>query len=69
MAKTPKERNQMESSKKARKKYDKKNFKYQTVLFKISELEDIEAYCKENEMAKNTLFRKATMEYIGKSID
>ena len=69
MAKTLKEKNQMECNKKARKKYNEKNFKYQTVCMKITELEEIEAYCKENGIAKNTLFRKATMEYIGKPIE
>lgn len=66
MAKTIKEKNQMACNKNARKKYDKKNFKYQTVCFKIAELEDIEAYCKENNIAKNTLLREAAMKYIGK---
>lgn len=66
MAKTTREKNQMECNKEARKKYNKKNFKYQTVSFKITELEDIEAYCKENNVPKNTLLRKAVMQYIGK---
>lgn len=69
MAKTLKEINQMESNKKARKKYKEKNFKYQSIMFKITELEDIEAYCKENNIPKNTLLRKAIMEYIGKPIE
>lgn len=62
-------KNQLECNKEARKRYNKANFKYQSVCMKITELEDIEAYCKENKIAKNTLFRKAVMEYIGKSID
>lgn len=62
-------KNQAEYNKEARKKYNKANFKYQTVCMKITELEEIEAYCKENGIAKNTLFRKAVMEHIGKSID
>lgn len=62
-------KNQAEYNKEARKKYNAKNFKYQTVCMKITELEDIEAYCKENGIPKNTLFRKAVMEYIGKGID
>lgn len=66
MAKTNREKNQLECNKEARKRYDKKNFKYQTVSFKITELEDIEEYCKENNIPKNTLFRKAAMQYIGK---
>lgn len=52
-----------------RKEYEKKNFKYQNVCFKIEEMDDIEAYCKENKIAKNTLIRKAVMGYIGKSIE
>lgn len=66
MAKTLSEKNRMPYNKEARKRYDKKNFKYQTVSFKITELEDIEAYCKENNIPKNTLLRKAAMQYIGK---
>ena len=62
-------KNQAEYNKEARKKYNKANYKYQSVCMKIAELEDIEAYCKENGIAKNTLFRKAVMQYIGKSID
>lgn len=62
-------KNQAEYNKEARKKYNKANFKYQSVCMKITELEDVEAYCKENGIAKNTLFRKAVMEYIGKPID
>lgn len=69
MAKSLREKNQMECNKKAREKYKKKNYKYQTVSFKIEELEDIESFCKENNIPKNTLLRKAAMEYIGKSID
>lgn len=62
-------KNQAEYNKEARKKYNKANFKYQSVCMKITELEDIEAYCKENGIPKNTLFRKAVMQYIGKPID
>lgn len=69
MVKSLKEKNQMECNKLARKKYKEKNFKYQSVCFKIQELEDIEAYCKENNIPKNTLLRKAIMEYIGKPIE
>lgn len=69
MAKTIKEKNQMECNRKARKKYTEKNFKYQTVCFKITELEEIDKYCKENGIPKNTLLRKSVMEYIGKPID
>ena len=66
MAKTLAEKNRMECNVEARKRYTKKNFKYQSVCFKISEMEDIEEYCKENNIAKNTLLRKAAMKYIGK---
>lgn len=68
MAKTLKERNQMECNKVARKKYNAKNYKNQTVCFKIAEVEDVEKYCTENGIAKNTLFRQAVMQYIGKSL-
>lgn len=69
MAKTTREKNQMECNKRARKKYAEKNFKYQTVCFKIKELEDIEEYCATYGIPKNTLLREAAMQYIGKSID
>ena len=49
-----------------KKEYEKKNFKYQNVCFKIEEMEDIEAYCSENNIAKNTLIREAVMKHIGK---
>ena len=62
-------KNSADYNKEARKRYNKANFKYQTVCMKITELEDINIYCKENGIPKNTLFRKAVMEYIGKSID
>lgn len=60
------EKNRLEVNKAARKKYDAKHFKYQTVSFKITELEDIEKYCKENNIPKNTLIREACMLRIGK---
>ena len=66
MGKTLAEKNRMKCNVEARKKYNAKNFKYQSVCFKISELEDIEQYCKENNIPKNTLLRKAVMKYIGK---
>lgn len=59
-------KNSKEYNKRARKKYDKENYKHQTVLFKIAELEDVSEYCKENDIPKNTLIRKAVMQYIGK---
>lgn len=68
MAKSLKERNQMECNKRAREKYDAKAFKYQSVKFKVSEIEAIDKYCEENGIAKNTLLRKAIMEYIGQPI-
>lgn len=49
-----------------KKAYEKKKFKYQNVCFKIEEMEEIEAYCKKEKIAKNTLIRQATMEYIGR---
>ena len=42
IAKSLKEKNAMESNKRARKKYDKENFKYQSILFKIEELEELD---------------------------
>ena len=69
MAKTIREKNQMDCNKEARKRYKEKNFKYQSVCFKITELEEIEAYCKENNIPKNTFFRQSAMQAIGKSIE
>lgn len=68
MAKTLREKNQMECNKRARKKYAEKNFKYQSVCFKITELEEIEAYCAKHNIAKNTLLRESAMQYIGKTL-
>lgn len=62
-------KNQLPCNKEARKRYKERNFKYQTVCFKISELEEIEAYCKENNIPKNTFFRESAMIAIGKSIE
>lgn len=62
-------KNQLESNREARKRYTEKNFKYQTVCFKIEEIEEINAYCKENKVPKNTLLRQAAMQYIGNPID
>lgn len=62
------EKNQKECNKKARKKYTEKNFKYQSVCFKVAELEAINKYCEDMGIAKNTLLRQAVMEYIGKPI-
>ena len=53
----------------AKKKYDKENFKYQSVLFKIEELEQINEYCRKNDIPKNRFFREVCMTAIGKSID
>lgn len=69
MAKTIKERNQMECNRKARKKYTEKNFKYQTVCFKISELEEIDKFCKEHNIPKNTFFRKVIMYHINNPLE
>lgn len=69
MAKTIKEKNQMECNKKARKKYTEKNFKYQTVCFKNEEIEKINAYCEKHGIAKNTFFREACMNAIGESME
>lgn len=69
MAMTTREKNQLEYNKEARKRYKERNFKYQTVCFKKKELEDIDAYCAENNIPKNTLLRQAVMEYIGKPLE
>ena len=69
MTKSLREKNQMECNKQARKRYKEKNFKYQTVCFKIKELEDIEAYCAKHNIPKNTFFREAAMTAIGKFIE
>ena len=63
------QKNQAEYNKKARKKYNDNNFKYQTVCFKIEEIEEINAYCERHGIAKNTFFREACMNAIGKPID
>lgn len=63
------QKNQLESNRKARKKYTEKNFKYQTVCFKIEEIEAINEYCEKHGIAKNTFFRETCMNAIGKSID
>ena len=53
-----------------KKAYEQKNFKYQNVCFKIEEMDEIEEFCSENGVAKNTLIRKAVMQYIrGKLVD
>lgn len=59
MEKTP-----QNNSKRNKKEYEQKKFKYQNVCFKIEEMEEIEAYCKDFEIAKNTLIRQAVMEFI-----
>lgn len=69
MAKSLQERNRMECNRKARKKYDKENFKYQSVLFKIEEIEAINDYCERHGIPKNTFFRETCMNAIGKTID
>lgn len=50
----------------SKKEYEKLNFKYQNVCFKLSEMEEIETYCRENGIPKNTLIREAVMRHIGK---
>ncbi|MBO5828898.1 MAG: hypothetical protein J6R59_10675 [Paludibacteraceae bacterium] len=63
------QKNQLESNKKARKKYTEKNFKYQSICFKIEEIEAINAYCENHGIAKNTFFREVCMNAIGKTIE
>lgn len=62
------QKNSLPCNKKARQTYKEKNFKYQTVCFKISELEAINLYCMENNIPKNTFFREVCMDAIGKTI-
>ena len=52
-----------------KKEYEKNKFKYQNVCFKIEEMEDVDSFCAENQIARNTLIRKAVMEYIGKPFE
>ena len=54
-----------ESKKRANKKWDKENTKYQTVMLKIDEYNRLQEYAKENNIAKNTFIRKA----IAKAMD
>jgi len=51
-----------------KKEYEKKNFKYQNVCFKVEEMDEIEEFCKLWGMPKNTLIRSAVMEYIRKPV-
>lgn len=62
------QKNQLSCNKEARQRYKERNFKYQTVCFKIEELEAINLYCMENNIPKNTFFREACMDAIGKTI-
>lgn len=64
MAKTLKERNQLECNKRARKKYNKENYKYQSIAFPKEEHAEIMAYCEQNNIPKNTFFREACVEYM-----
>lgn len=63
------EKNKLECNVEARKRYKEKNFKYQTVCFKVEEIEAINAYCKANNIAKNTLLRMSAMDAIGKPFE
>lgn len=47
-----------------KKEYEKNNFKYQNVCFKLEEIEAIDAFCQANGESRNGLIRKAVMEYI-----
>lgn len=68
MTLTTREKNQLPCNKEARKRYKENHCKYQTVCFKITELEAINAYCTENNIPKNTFFRAVCMEAIGQPI-
>lgn len=54
-----------ESKKRANKKWDKENTKYQTVMLKIDEYNRLQEYVKANNIRKNTFIRKA----IAKAMD
>lgn len=60
------DKNRMPYNKRARKAYEERNYKRASIVFKIDEMEKIDAYCKKHDMPKNTLFREAVMEYIEK---
>ncbi len=64
MARTLKEINQAEYNVRARKKYDAVHFKYQSVKFKIEEIEAVDKFCAEHNLSKNTFFRQVIMDYI-----
>lgn len=66
MAKTLKEKNQMECNKRARQKYDKKTYKYQTLKLKIAEHEELDRFCKENNIPKNSFIKNAIFENMKK---
>lgn len=51
---TTREKNQLPCNKAARKRYKETHCKYQTVCFKIPELDAINSYCAENNIPKNT---------------
>ena len=55
----------------ANKKYEethKNMFKMQSVRFRTDEIDKIDKFCQENDIKRNRLIRKATMEYIGQPI-
>ena len=62
-----KTKNQKDYNKRARKKYDSANYKHYSIKFKVSEMEEIEKYCKENNIPKNTFFRQVVMDAIRRS--
>lgn len=58
------QKNALPCNRAARKEYEKRNFKRQTILFKNEELFSIEQYCLENNVPKNTFFREACMQHL-----
>lgn len=71
MPKTLKEKNAMECNRKARAKYlssynEKMGLKIQSTRFKIEEVEEIDAYCKKNDVVKSDLIREAVLTHIRK---
>ena len=69
MSKTLKEKNAMECNRRARAKYlsgynEKMGLKIQSTRFKIEEVEEIDAYCKKNDVVKSDLIREAVLTHI-----
>lgn len=68
MAKTIKEKNQMDCNKKARAKYDAKHYTQLNIKLKNEEMKALTQYCEEHSIAKNTLIRQLIMQHISQPI-